>query len=145
MLFADGRYDATTPQRNHVLSLLNTAVALYLALALYIICLYGAWISSLGLVSFASRSASPSPSHGLHPLATPPPPPPVLACVVAAIKFPVEVEKAWLLASILGFALDVVVYHTFSLFVRSVMKLLVGAVFRGLRCSCLGPGGPQPE
>ena len=53
------------------------------------------------------------------------PPPPVLACVVAAIKFPVEVEKAWLLASILGFALDVVVYHTFSLFVRSVMKLLV--------------------
>ena len=43
----------------------------------------------------------------------------------AAIKFPVQLEKAWLLASVLGFILDVGVYHTFSLFVRSVMKLLV--------------------
>ncbi len=43
----------------------------------------------------------------------------------AAIKFPVQLEKAWLLASVLGFTLDVGVYHTFSLFVRSVMKLLV--------------------
>jgi hypothetical protein len=30
-------------------------------------------------------------------------------------------------SSILGFCLDVLVYHTFSLFVRSIMKLLVGA------------------
>ncbi len=50
----------------------------------------------------------------------------LLVVVVAAIKFPVHLEKAWLLASMLGFALDVGVYHTFSLFVRSVMKLLVG-------------------
>ncbi len=49
-----------------------------------------------------------------------------LLVVVAAIKFPVHLEKAWLLASMLGFVLDVGVYHTFSLFVRSVMKLLVG-------------------
>jgi hypothetical protein len=44
---------------------------------------------------------------------------------IAAIKFPVQLEKAWLLASAIGFTLDVGVYHTFSLFVRSVMKLLV--------------------
>ncbi len=50
----------------------------------------------------------------------------LLVVVVAAIKFPVHLEKAWLLASMLGFALDVGIYHTFSLFVRSVMKLLVG-------------------
>jgi hypothetical protein len=46
-------------------------------------------------------------------------------CCAPAIKFPVQLEKAWLLASFLGFTLDVFVYHTFSLFVRSVMKLLV--------------------
>ena len=71
-------------------------------------------------------------------------PPPCLRCSApcaplptAAIKFPVQLEKAWLLASALGFTLDVGVYHTFSLFVRSVMKLLVsekvGAWGRGAR------------
>ena len=47
-----------------------------------------------------------------------------------AIKFPTSVETAWLVSSALGFCLDVVVYHTFSLFVRSIMKLLV--------CICSG-------
>jgi hypothetical protein len=45
----------------------------------------------------------------------------------AAIKFPPQLETAWLLSSFLGFSLDVMVYHTFSLLVRSVMELLVGA------------------
>ena len=45
--------------------------------------------------------------------------------VWAAVKFPRAVETAWLLSSTLGFFLDVFVYHTFSLLVRSIMKLLV--------------------
>ena len=32
-------------------------------------------------------------------------------------------ETAWLLSSTLGFFLDVFVYHTFSLFLKSVIKL----------------------
>jgi hypothetical protein len=32
-------------------------------------------------------------------------------------------ETAWLLSSSLGFLLDVFVYHTFSLFLKSVLKL----------------------
>jgi len=32
-------------------------------------------------------------------------------------------ETAWMLASSLGFLLDVFVYHTFPLFLKSVMKL----------------------
>jgi hypothetical protein len=32
-------------------------------------------------------------------------------------------ETAWMLASTLGFLLDIFVYHTFSLFLKSVMKL----------------------
>ena len=43
--------------------------------------------------------------------------------VWAAVKFPRAVETAWLLSSTLGFFLDVFVYHTFSLFLKSVIKL----------------------
>ena len=43
--------------------------------------------------------------------------------VLAAVKFPRAVETAWLLSSTLGFFLDVFVYHTFSLFLKSVIKL----------------------
>lgn len=53
---------------------------------------------------------------------------------LAAIKFPREVETSWLLASLLGFALDVFVYHTFSLLVRAIMKLLVGGGASGGLC-----------
>ncbi len=57
-----------------------------------------------------------------------------------ALQFSWEVETAWLFASTLGFALDVLVYHTFSLLVRSVMKLLVRVVrMDGLRVR--GGGG----
>ena len=56
---------------------------------------------------------------------------PCASLPTAAIKFPVQLEKAWLLASVLGFTLDVGVYHTFSLFVRSVMKLLVSGKVDG--------------
>ena len=45
--------------------------------------------------------------------------------LLTAIKFSSDVEVSWLLASVLGFTLDVLVYHTFSLWVRAVMKLLV--------------------
>jgi hypothetical protein len=59
------------------------------------------------------------------------------------VKFPRELETAWLLASALGFTLDVFVYHTFSLFIRSITKLLVGV--RELpnltRCSFVAPAG----
>lgn len=75
-------YDASGPQRNHLLWLLNAIVGLYIVLSLYIIGLY-------------------------------------------AIKFSSDVEVSWLLASVLGFTLDVLVYHTFSLWVRAVMKLLI--------------------
>jgi hypothetical protein len=46
-----------------------------------------------------------------------------LRAVPAAVKFPRATETAWMLASTLGFLLDVFVYHTFSLFLKSVMKL----------------------
>lgn len=39
-----GRYDASGPQRNHMLRLLNLVVSLYIALSLYIIGLYGTWL-----------------------------------------------------------------------------------------------------
>jgi hypothetical protein len=48
---------------------------------------------------------------------------PVRARLLAAVKFPRAVETAWLLSSTLGFFLDVFVYHTFSLFLKSVIKL----------------------
>jgi hypothetical protein len=32
-------------------------------------------------------------------------------------------EDAWLMASALGFALDVFVYHTFSILLKSVVKM----------------------
>ena len=43
----------------------------------------------------------------------------------SAIKFSKSVEQSWLIASVLGFVLDVFVYHTFSLFLKSVFKFLV--------------------
>jgi hypothetical protein len=41
------------------------------------------------------------------------------------VKFDPVTQQSWLIASALGFSLDVLVYHTFSLFMRSVMKFLV--------------------
>ncbi len=41
------------------------------------------------------------------------------------MKFDPVTQQSWLIASALGFSLDVLVYHTFSLFMRSVMKFLV--------------------
>ena len=41
----------------------------------------------------------------------------------AAVKFSRRMEVAWLSASALGFLLDVFVYHTFSMVLKSVMKL----------------------
>ncbi len=43
-----------------------------------------------------------------------------------AIKFPPELEASWILSSLLGFTLDVLLYHTLSLFAHSLLKLLVG-------------------
>jgi hypothetical protein len=44
---------------------------------------------------------------------------------LTAVKFDPSTQQSWLIASALGFSLDVLVYHTFSLFIRSVMKFLV--------------------
>jgi hypothetical protein len=43
-------------------------------------------------------------------------------------------ESAWLMASTLGFLLDVFVYHTFSLLMKSVMKLRTCSVPRRAHC-----------
>ncbi len=45
-----------------------------------------------------------------------------------AVEFSAELETAWLLASLMGFAMDTIVYHTFSLLVASIVKLLVRAL-----------------
>ena len=67
----------------------------------------------------------------------------VHACVsfrlAPAIKFSPSSQRAWFIASALGFALDVAVYHTFSLFMRSVMKFLV-VISRGTDQSTLATG-----
>ena len=51
---------------------------------------------------------------------------PLVPCSpLAAIKFSKSMQQSWLIASALGFVLDVFVYHTFSLFLKSVFKFLV--------------------
>lgn len=97
-----------------MLALLNGAVVAYLLLALYIICLYG---SCLG----------PGPSHvrcglavfesDVYDLCS--------VCLTPAVKFSPALEVSWLASSLLGFAGDVLLSHTLSLFVRSVLKLVV--------------------
>ena len=42
----------------------------------------------------------------------------------AGIKFPKSTERSWLIASALGFCLDVFVYHTVSLLLKAVVKFL---------------------
>ena len=59
--------------------------------------------------------------------------------VFAAVKFSKRLEEEWLVASALGFLLDVFVYHTFSLFVRAVMKFL-GVIRGGTDRSTLANG-----
>ncbi len=44
----------------------------------------------------------------------------------------------------MGFSLDVLLYHTFSLFVRSVVKLLVSSPPGDHGCSPLPPPSPLP-
>ena len=44
---------------------------------------------------------------------------------MTAVKFPEEMQNEWLFASTIGFLLDVFVYHTFSLFLKAIMKFLL--------------------
>jgi hypothetical protein len=60
------RYEASGPQRNHMLWLLNLVVCLYIALSLYIIGLYGRCTFN------GAGPVSPPLVHSL-----PPPPPPL--------------------------------------------------------------------
>ncbi len=48
-----------------------------------------------------------------------------IGAAVPAIAFPRALEDEWMLVSFLGMFMDVVVYHTFSLFLKSCTKLLV--------------------
>jgi hypothetical protein len=57
----------------------------------------------------------------------------------AAIKFPPLIERAWLATAGLGFLLDVLVYHTFSLCLRSLLKFLA-IVSMGTNKSTLAGG-----
>ena len=43
--------------------------------------------------------------------------------LATAVKFPPRMESAWLQASCLGFFLNVFVYHTVSLVLKSILKL----------------------
>ena len=61
------------------------------------------------------------------------------AWVLTAIKFPKSTERSWLVASALGFTLDVFVYHTFSLLLKAVVKFLV-AISMGTDKSTLASG-----
>ncbi len=61
---------------------------------------------------------------------------------VAAVKFPSAVEEDWLVASTVGFCLDVFVYHTFSLFMKSVMRFMI-AVTAGTDNSTLAVGASR--
>ncbi len=130
-------FEAVNPQRNVLLWLLNAMVALYALACLYIICLFGTclcvcvWGGGGGVLRAAPLRCGPSESK-LRPLWFC-----VCACCdwwvcganvprcssSAAVKFPRSMESAWLLASGMGFLLDVFVYHTFSLLLKSVLKL----------------------
>jgi hypothetical protein len=48
----------------------------------------------------------------------------LIVLATAAVKFPPLVERAWLATALLSFTLDVLVYHTFSLCLRAVLKFL---------------------
>ena len=41
------------------------------------------------------------------------------------MKFPSELESEWLIASAIGFTLDVFVYHTFSIFLKALLRFVV--------------------
>ncbi len=49
----------------------------------------------------------------------------VCLCGGTAVRFPRNVESTWLLTAALGFLLDVLVYHTFTLLVKAVIKMMV--------------------
>ena len=59
------RYDHVTPQRKHLLHLLNVTVMLYLCTAVYIICLYGGCRRELELLVVLAVSHSHMQSFGM--------------------------------------------------------------------------------
>ncbi len=52
---------------------------------------------------------------------------------------PTSVERRWLFASSVGFLLDVLLYHTFSTFLRAVMRFMA-SVITGTDRSTLASG-----
>jgi hypothetical protein len=123
-------YDASAPHRSLLLWLLHALVALYLASCLYIVLLYG----TSGL-TVPARGMSPLPAMPVTRMFSTASTRFTVACISyplrvclsafprAAIKFSRELETAWLLSSALGFFLDVFVYHTLTLFLKSILKL----------------------
>jgi hypothetical protein len=44
---------------------------------------------------------------------------------LTGLKFSSELERTWLIASAIGFCMDVFVYNTFAQFVRAVLRFLL--------------------
>ncbi len=65
-----------------------------------------------------------APQMNLHALHAQPPP---LHPVGAAVAFSRQRENEWMLVAFLGIFMDVLVYHTISLFLKSCAKLLVSS------------------
>ncbi len=104
-------YNAAAPMRRLFVRLVHAVVVCYVLLCIYVIVLFGTMAPHMCARGAPRRRTCLCGDGG------------IVSCVTG-LKFPKDMERTWLIAASAGFFLDVMVYHTCGLMVRSVLIVL---------------------
>jgi hypothetical protein len=117
-------FEGTMRERRLLTSLVHGLVLLYLAMCMFIIATYGTCVVPGGALYCVLAVFV---LWGVLTLGVPRRCQ-CLRCArtyLAGLKFSSELERTWLIASAIGFCMDVFVYNTFAQFVRAVLRFLL--------------------